>query len=373
MTRSLLLVFAASFGATVSFYLLLSVVPLYATSGGASGIGAGMTTAALMLSTVAAEFAIPSLVNRFGYRMLFGVGLFLLGAPAIVLTKSASMAVILAVCVVRGLGFAVLVVVGSALVASVVPPERRGEGLGVYGIVVGIPGVIALPLGVWLTGQVGYPPVFIAGAAAALAGLIVVAGLPGRTPKPEQSLSILAGLRTGALMRPAIVFSATAMAAGAVVTFLALALPNAGNLAALGLLAQAVAATASRWWAGRHGDKHGPARLLIPGVVVAAVGIGMLVMIANPIAVLAGMLLFGAGFGVTQNASLTLMFNQVSPGGYGTVSALWNLAYDAGLGLGAVGFSVLATQTGYPAAFACTAVVMLLALAARGLRPDLRD
>ncbi|HCT80595.1 MAG TPA: MFS transporter [Micromonosporaceae bacterium] len=366
MTRSLLLVFAASFGATVSFYLLLSVVPLYATSAGASGIGAGMTTAVLMLSTVAAEFAIPSLVNRFGYRVIFGAGLFLLGVPALFLAESASMATILAVCVVRGLGFAVFVVVGSALVAQLVPPERRGEGLGVFGVVVGIPGVIALPLGVWLIGQVGYPPVFIAGAVAALAGLVGVAGLPGRAPKPEQSLSILGGLRQGALVRPAIVFSASAMASGVVLTFLPLALPNGSNLAALGLLAQAVAATIGRWWAGKHGDRHGPARLLIPGVVVAAVGLGMLVMIANPIAVLAGMLLFGAGFGVTQNASLTLMFNQVSPGGYGTVSALWNLAYDAGLGLGAAGFSVLATQTGYPAAFACTAVLMLVALAARG-------
>jgi len=364
MTRALTLVFVSNFGAAASFYLLLSAVPLYVTSVGAGGIGAGLATGALMLSTVAAELATPRLVARFGYRLVLAAGLLLLGAPALALTASASMAAILAVCVVRGLGFAITVVVGSALVASLVPHERRGEGLGLYGVVVGVPSVVALPLGVWLAGHAGYPPVFVAGAVAALAGLAVVPGLPGRDPRPEHPVGVLAGLRTPALVRPSMVFSATAMAAGVVVTFLPLAVTQAsGNLAALALLAQAAAATLTRWWAGRYGDRHGPAGLLMPGVLAAAVGMLALVLTASPAAVVAGMALFGAGFGVTQNASLALMFDRVSTSGYGTVSALWNLAYDAGLGLGAVGFGVLAAQTGYPAAFALTAALMLAALA----------
>jgi predicted MFS family arabinose efflux permease len=74
------------------------------------------------------------------------------------------------------------------------------------------------------------------------------------------------------------------------------------------------------------------------------------------------MVVFGSGFGVTQNASMTLMLNRVGPSGYGTVSAIWNLAFDAGIGAGAFGFGVLAAQTGYPAAFAVTALVVLVAL-----------
>jgi len=365
MTRALLLVFVSAVGGATSFYLLLSVVPLYATSAGAGGIGAGLVTGALMFSTVAAELATPRLVARFGYRLVYAVGLLLLGAPSLALTASASMAAILAVCVVRGLGFAIAVVVGSALVASLVPHERRGEGLGLYGVVVGVPSVVALSLGVWLAGHAGYPTVFVAGAVAALAGLAVVPGLPGREPKPEQPVGLLAALRTPALVRPSIVFSTTAMAAGVVVTFLPLAVTQAsGNLAALALLAQAAAATLTRWWAGRYGDRHGSAGLLMPGVLAAAVGMLALVLTASPTAVVVGMVVFGAGFGVTQNASLALLFDRVSTSGYGTVSALWNLAYDAGLGLGATGFGVLAAQTGYPAAFALTAALMLAALPA---------
>ncbi|MCZ4125456.1 MFS transporter, partial [Streptomyces sp. H39-S7] len=76
----------------------------------------------------------------------------------------------------------------------------------------------------------------------------------------------------------------------------------------------------------------------------------------------AGVTLFGIGFGIAQNATLTLMYARVPASGYGTVSALWNVAYDAGMGAGAVGYGAIGAHTGYPAAFALTAALMLLAL-----------
>jgi predicted MFS family arabinose efflux permease len=120
--------------------------------------------------------------------------------------------------------------------------------------------------------------------------------------------------------------------------------------------------------AGRHGDRHGSAGLIIPGVVVSAAGMLMLALTTAPAAVIGGAVVFGAGFGVAQNATLSLMYARVPESGYGTVSALWNLAYDAGMGLGAAGFGAVAAQTGYPASFTLTGVLMLAALA-----PALRD
>src|SRR6266536_1024218 len=93
VTRSLLLQFAVTLGSSISFYLLLSVVPLYASSAGAGGNAAGMATAALMFSTVAGELVTPRLTARYGYRLTLAVGLILLGAPALALTGPANLAV----------------------------------------------------------------------------------------------------------------------------------------------------------------------------------------------------------------------------------------------------------------------------------------
>ena len=107
---------------------------------------------------------------------------FVLGAPSLALVGSAGFPTILAVCLVRGVGLAVFVVAGGSLVATLLPAARRAEGLGWYGVVVGIPAVAALPLGVWLAERVGFPPVFIAAAAITLVALLTVPGLPGRVP-----------------------------------------------------------------------------------------------------------------------------------------------------------------------------------------------
>jgi len=137
-----------------------------------------------------------------------------------------------------------------------------------------------------------------------------------------------------------------------------------GPVAAAGLLVQALTATISRWWAGRRGDRTGHARLLVPALAIASLGMLTMIWLASPLAVIGGMGLFGIGFGIAQNATFALMIERMPPSGLGTASALWNLAYDAGYGAGPILFGLLVGHTGYPAAFALTAALMLAALPA---------
>ena len=77
----------------------------------------------------------------------------------------------------------------------------------------------------------------------------------------------------------------------------------------------------------RHGDRYGHARLLIPALAVAALGMAAMMVLSSPVAIFAGMVLFGAGFGVIENATFALLIEQLPEA---KASALWNLAYDAG-------------------------------------------
>ena len=275
VTRPLLVRFVSVVGTATSFYLLLSAVPLYARSTGASAGLACATTTALTLFSVAAYPLTPRLMARYGTRAVLAGGLLALGLPALALAFSDSFALILAACVVRGAGFAALCVAGGALTVSLIPAQRRGEGLALIGLVSGVPSVAALPLGVWLAGHLGYRPVFAAGGLAALAGLASLPWLPASRAATGATKAdgMLAALRNPALVRPAAVFSATTMAIGIIVTFLPLAVAGTdAGVAALALLVQPAAAIAGRWLAGRRGDRRGPAALLAPGVLAAAAG-----------------------------------------------------------------------------------------------------
>lgn len=361
VSRALAVRFASIAGSSVGFYLPLSVVPLFAKQAG-SDAGAGLATVALLLATVAAELVTPRLVVRVGYRWALGIGLALLGAPALVLTVSDDIRVIVAVSVVRGVGFAIAAVAGGAVTALLIPADRRGEGLALVGIVGGLPGLLALPAGVWMAAHWGYSPVFVVTAVATLLALLSVPGLPRHAVTAKEE-GVLAGLRNPLLTRPATILAVSAGAVGVLVTFLPLA--AAGRpawVAASALLAQPAAATAARWIAGRIGDRRGPAWLLAPGVVLATAGMAAIACTGTPAAVIGGALVFGAGFGALQNATLTLMYARVPAGGESAVSAIWNAAYDLGMAAGALGAGLVIGSAGYPATFALTAVVLLPAL-----------
>src|SRR4051812_34292174 len=105
LSRVLLLRFVSIVGSSIGFYLPLSVVPLFAKESGSDSF-AGLATVALLLATVACELVTPRLNARVGYRSALALGLVLLGVPTLVLMFSDSIAVIVAVSVVRGAGFA---------------------------------------------------------------------------------------------------------------------------------------------------------------------------------------------------------------------------------------------------------------------------
>ena len=211
VTRPLMLRCVSIFGAAVGFYLPLSVVPLLAAESG-SGRSAGLATVALLLATVLGEVATPRLAGRIGYRWSLALGLTLLGAPTAVLAVSAEPLVILGVSAVRGIGFAICVVAGGALTAQIIPPERRGEGLAVVGLVNGTTSLVALPAGVWAAVHWGYAPVFLVTASVTMCALASVPSLPDRAATVPATVpatgyrAVLPGLG-----RPALIFAAMSL------------------------------------------------------------------------------------------------------------------------------------------------------------------
>jgi predicted MFS family arabinose efflux permease len=98
-------------------------------------------------------------------------------------------------------------------------------------------------------------------------------------------------------------------------------------------------------------------------MLLASAGIAVLFFTDSPAAIIAGMAAFGLGLGAVQNLSLTLMLENTHAGDFARVSVLWNIAFDAGMGIGSVAFGYLAIVTGYPWGFVILGVVMALTVA----------
>lgn len=365
LTRPVILLTLVAFAALSGFQLLLSVVPLYADEAGGGSSGAGLATAAFMLSTVLTQIQMPRLLGLYGYPRTLAGGLLFLGAPAFLYAYAETLVPILVVTLVRGVGFGVVTVVFAALIVELAPPDRRGEALGLLGVAITLPTIFCNSLGLWTVERFGYEVVFAVGGAAPLLGLVVIPGIRAATPSRNQGegpgAGFFAGLGRAPLRRIFLLFAATTMAGGVIVTFLPLAVPGSGVFsAASALLLIGVTSTASRWWAGRYGDRGDPRGLLAPGLLVCALGVAGLPLGGVVLAV--GAVLFGFGFGMLQNATLILMMERVSKSEFGLGSTLWNAAFDAGTGVGAFAFGFVISAVGFYWSFSICSGLLASAL-----------
>ena len=337
-----------------SFYLLLSAVPAHAAALGGE-LAAGSTTTALMATTIVGEVIAPRLIARLGRRLATAIALLVLALPALA-TFSSDLTIVLASCAARGFGLGVLLVAAYGLAASLAPASRRAEAMGIYGLASALPAILGVPLGPWAL--VSFGPIATASIVATL-GLGALAGLaafPGRAVPAEggHQPHALPALRASAW--PAGALAIGAIAVGATITFLPLAHREvAATTIVLALLLQGIASAVARWAMGRSIDRHGPKKAVIAGVVSTTAAM-LCLTLPGDAAVIAGMVGSGAAFGVLQSATLTQLLQRAAPTQADGVSAVWNAAYDAGLGLGGLGIGALAAAAGYAAAFAIAAI-----------------
>ncbi|WP_127792704.1 MFS transporter [Agromyces sp. LHK192] len=358
--------------AFAGYSVLLPVAPLWAVSGGADAAGAGFVTGVFMLATVLAQGFVPAALRRFGWGPVLVVGLVLLGAPALGYLLSAELGPVLAWSAVRGMGFAVITVAGSAAVAELVEPARRGRAIGAFGLAIAGPQVIVLPLGPWLVEQFGAPVVLACGAVPVLGiapALVLAARIRARPPHPPaehlEHGHVFARFR--GLVPPVVLLLGATLAGGAIITFLPQMLDDA-LLVTVGLVLLTATAALTRWLVGGLADRLGPSRLTWPLVIVAVVGLtivaaavapGLLTQGVAGAAVPVGAVLIGIAYGGLQNLTLVQSFSAVAPRDAVVASAAWNVGFDAGTGLGAVVTGAIAAATGFGWALAAAAAAAI--------------
>ncbi|WP_293697975.1 MFS transporter [uncultured Agrococcus sp.] len=165
----------------------------------------------------------------------------------------------------------------------------------------------------------------------------------------------------GRIAAPASIFLLTAAGFGAMTTFLPVAGPTAVE-ASWVLLTASLALIAGRLAAGMLGDRIGGGRVLITTVLITGLGLALIsqALPHQSALLITGACLLGLGFGAGQNDSFVVIVQRLGPERSATASTLWNMAYDGGLGLGAITLGWVIGSTGYADAFLIAAFAIAL-------------
>ncbi|WP_232305764.1 MFS transporter [Corynebacterium riegelii] len=369
---AVLVAVAAAFGA---WSLLLPVVPTAVLDAGGAESLAGLSTGVFMLFTVITQIFTPWLLRKFGFRVVMVVSAFLLGGPAFGYMLGMEPGVLLTVSAIRGVGFGALSVAEAAIIAELVPLRLLGRATGTLGLFVGASQMVALPLGLGLVDVVGYNGVFAIGASVGLVALFSAVLIPTIPPSVEEHITpnVIRVPTWHLVLVPALALMFITTAYGAITNFLPAAMRDldAARGAALGgvmLGLLNLAAMGSRYYAGRVTDRTGqPGSVLIPFQVCAALGVFMtavILVMGLPVWTVAfAVIFYGLGFGAAQNEALTMMFYRLPRSKASQASAIWNISFDSGTGIGSTVYGMMLVGMSFAPMFGIAAGVILVGLA----------
>jgi DHA1 family solute carrier family 18 vesicular amine transporter 1/2 len=367
---TLALVTAAILMDMLLYGMVVPILPGYMQSLGASQAAVGVLFACYAISLLLATPALGWLADRLGRRGPMLGGLLGLAATTLLFAFADSFSALVTARLLQGLAAAATWTAGLALVADVFPSERRGQAMGtaMSGMVAGA--LLGPPFGGLLYQQGGYRLPFLVTAAGALAlalSLALLLAEPKRRQEPQPGLLDLVRDRMILAVSGAIVLAALALTLLEPTLPLYLSRELHVSPAAVGLLfaLSTMAFGAISPAAGRLADRLRGESLVALGIAALAATLPLLPLPGTLFGVSMILALIGLASGLILTPALPLLAERVDlhgGGAYGSVYAIFNLAYAVGMIAGPVIGGVLAQTLGFAAALAMGSLLLLLYL-----------
>jgi MFS family permease len=357
------------FGALGLFFLsvsmLLPTLPLYVRDLGGTPIQIGLVTGAFSVGVLLTRPFVGRAVDTRGRRPIMILGGAVAGAcaPLYLITAFAAL---VAVRIVHGAGLSAFTTASTTLVADMAPPERRTEFLGWLSTAGILAFAVGPVVGLELVRRLGWPALFLAVSACAIASAACGAGLsrPPRVPSSMKPADYRAAVLRREVIVPTITMLLVILAHGGTFTFAPILLEDRLDFNfGFFFLAYSTASLLVRLMAGRLSRSVGDGPMIWGGLAIYAAGMALLPFVRGPGSMIAAAVLFGLGFGTYQPAIYGIVANAASDRSRGMVLSMLLGAFDLGMGLGGLVAGPIVAAFGIPTLLGGLAVVPLVGAA----------
>ncbi|MCI5715408.1 MAG: MFS transporter, partial [Bacteroidales bacterium] len=172
-TGSFIKICLVNFFIFVNFHALLPTFPFFVTYLGGDALTIGVATALFSVASIASRPFSGWLVDTKGRCAVLTAGLIGMAAIPMGYFVSCGIAFAIILRTAHGLFHAASSNASSTWVADIIPCERMGEGLGMYGLSMALSTAIAPALGLMIMNQWGFKPMFVLVAFVALLALVI--------------------------------------------------------------------------------------------------------------------------------------------------------------------------------------------------------
>jgi len=367
-TKNFLSVSFVNFIVFISFYALLTTLPIYVINrlDGTEAQGGLVVTSMLLAAIMIRPFA-GNILAKGGKRNILLISVIGFAVTSFGYIWVEQFIPLLILRFVHGLSFGLLTTTTSAIVADIVPVERKGEGLGYFTMFMNLAMVVGPFIGLTLIQFITFQQLFIIlGFSVLVSVLCAFLVVINETASPAKllgkrkiSIHDFFELQTIPI---ALVGLLVAFAYAGILSYISVYALEVGLESVSGyfFLVFAVTMLVTRPSLGRIFDQYGPKIVILPCLIIFAIGFMLLSVTDSAFLFLFSAAVIGVGYGSLLPFLLSLSIQSVSPHRNGYATATFFTMYDTGIAAGSVVLGLIVPYTGFSNLFIYLAVFVCM-------------
>ncbi|MCH1626669.1 MFS transporter [Fredinandcohnia quinoae] len=362
-TRDFTLICFSNFFIFLGFQMTLPTIPLFVEKLGGNdqliGIVVGIFTFSALLIRPYAGHALESKGRRFVY--LIGLGIFVISVGSY--GFAASLLFLFVLRIIQGVGWGFSTTASGTIATDLIPPERRGEGMGYYGLFGNLALAFGPTLGLALAGYISFPQLFGICAALGLIALLLASTIRFKKVDPAPVSSKKWDLYEKSALPPSILLFFITATFGGIASFLPLYTAQKGiDGIQWYFLLYAISLMLTRTFAGKLYDVKGHRAVFAPGAISIIIAMLLLAWLPNSLILYIAAIIYGLGFGSLQPALQAWSVQSSPPHRRGMANATFYSFFDLGIGIGAIAFGQIAHMFGYYSIYLTSAISVFVSV-----------
>lgn len=251
------------------------------------------------------------------------------------------------------------------MVADIVPPTRRGEGMGYYGLSNTFAMAVGPLLALFIVKQAGFDLLFSWALILSVLGLLCMFGInyPIATKKTTKFTFNLKSFYEPKVLSLSLMLFFVTFGYGGIVSFITiyakeLNVENPGIF----FFAYAITLLFGRPFAGKFFDKKGPQKIMLVGFIAIILSFLVLFLAKGLLLYIISAMILGIGFGIVHPTAVAMAINKVEPLRRGAANATIFSAFDLGIGLGSILLGYLSKIAGLPIMYLFCGLIVVIPL-----------
>ncbi|NDW18409.1 MFS transporter [Dysgonomonas sp. 216] len=368
-TRDFVMAFLSNLLLFFSFYMLVPVLPFYLIE----NIGTSESIAGVVLSlyTIAALVVRPFsgfLVDTFSRKPLYLVCYAFFCVMFASYVVAATLVLFIIFRVLHGFAFGISTVSGSTVAVDIMPSERRGEGIGYFGMAANIAMAIGPVLGLWLYENHSFDVIFLSAFGVSLLGFLTIVFITpikkdhiGMVEKPPLSWDRFILLKA---LPCVVLLLLSGVGYGIISNFIGLYTDQTTFTSSAGLffMVLSVGIVLARLFSAKAINNGKIVRTIYVGSILLIITYVLFAVCSNQLTFYVVALTLGAGYGHINPAFQSMLINLARHNQRGTANATYFSFWDMGIGLGIAAGGAIIERLSFGWLFALCAVLIIIGL-----------